>query len=505
MTGLKRVRPGNLIRTAALSLAFAVTLVTCGCGGEGGLERYLQKLGLTASGGYSGEASSEPGASPGQGMWSPIQDGGDGTAGEQGLAEILRPEGSQGTEDALDREKVEEELDDLIGSLRRETGLEELEKARQTLGNGGVGTDADTVYSDNAAQRKRSAIGLTAVGINTIMESQTGLYAYEHLNNDGKILYAELYQILTNHGEDIPISTLDEKTLDIVFSFVMADHPEIFYTDGYSFVRYSKNGLLVKLSFGGIYTCSLEEQQRIQTEINEYAEKCFSTLPQGAGEYDTVKHVYEYIVNNTEYDPQAKFNQDIRSVFLYGRSVCQGYAKATQYLLNSRHIEATLVTGSANGGGHAWVLALVEGSYTYIDTTWGDASYQLINGDGATYERFPMINYSYLCVTTQELLRTHTISDTLPVPVCTDMSCNYYVRENEYFISVDMDKVGELFKRRYADGSNNVTMKCSTAGVYNEMIDRLITHQEVFAFLQGANDTVAYTCFDGQYTVVIWI
>ena len=50
---------------------------------------------------------------------------------------------------------------------------------------------------------------------------------------------------------------------------------------------------------------------------------------------------------NVEYQMGTEQNQNIISVFLNKKTVCQGYANATQYLLTLLGIPAVVVTGTA--------------------------------------------------------------------------------------------------------------------------------------------------------------
>ncbi|WP_026497222.1 transglutaminase domain-containing protein [Butyrivibrio sp. WCD3002] len=403
----------------------------------------------------------------------------------------------------LDIDKVNKSIDDLIARLEEETGRTNRSEKTEAPAEG-KGKDATTYYSDTYQNAQRASIGILDSDIDVLKESQRGKYAFEHLTDEGKTLYCELLAIIQHRAEDVVISTLDEETLDVVCNFVLADHPEIFYMDGYTFTRYTIGGTLKKLSFTGNYIYSADEIAHRQAQIDEYSDKCLAGVPVGGDDYSKVKYVYDYLITNTEYDSSAPDNQNICSVFISGRSVCQGYAKATQYLLDKLSIPATLVTGKVNDVWHAWNLIYADGEYTYVDTTWGDSSYQRIES-GDNSQKMPLINYTYLCCTTQDIKKTHVISETLPMPECTSMKNNYYVREGEYFTECDMNAVGELFARRYADGSNNVTIKCSTEPVYNDIKGKLFDAQQVFGFMDGSNNTVSYTTFDDQYILIIWL
>ncbi|MCR4904300.1 MAG: hypothetical protein K6A23_15685 [Butyrivibrio sp.] len=337
-----------------------------------------------------------------------------------------------------------------------------------------------------------------------------GLYAYEQLDDEGKNLYTEIYSVLTSLGEDVVVSTLDKGDIKTAFNYCMADHPEIFYVTGYTYKEYTLGDEIQKISFSGTYTYNESEIKNRQNKIDSYVAACLAGIDSNADQYSKVKYVYEYIINSTDYVADAEDNQNICSVFINNKSVCQGYAKAAQYLLNKLGIESVLVTGtvqdsSGSWGGHAWNLVNIDGQYYYVDTTWGDASYQTQSGDIGDNQRIPTINYFYLNVTTDELSKTHRISNELPMPECTSMVANYYVKEDEYFESCDADSIKALFDRRLSDGSNNVTIKCSSADVYQEIYDMLVTDRGIFDYLNGEDHEISYTMFKNQNTMIFWL
>lgn len=341
-----------------------------------------------------------------------------------------------------------------------------------------------------------------------LRSEETASFYYSRLTEDEQTLYGEILYILQECAEDVQITTSDANRIDKVFRCVMNDHPEIFYVEGYNVTRYTLGDEVRMLTFSGTYSMTQETIEANQTKIDSYVNQCFQNLPSGdASEYEIVKYIYEYVIEHTEYDAQSLNNQNICSVFIQNRSVCQGYAKATQYLLQQAGLESTLVMGTVqNGEGHAWNLVCLQGEYYFVDTTWGDASYQMVEGSSQVTSSFiPPINYDYLCVTSQQLEKTHKIDAVVPIPECTSMRDNYYVREGLYFEALDKDKIEEVFERAYETGSSYVTLKCSSREIYEEIRTFLIEDQAIFRYLSGNTGTVSYAENTEQLDLSFWL
>ena len=299
---------------------------------------------------------------------------------------------------------------------------------------------------------------------------------------------------------------MDEQDIDKVFQCVLIDHPEIFYTTGYTYTKYSRGEKTVGIDFAGTYDQTKEEAVARAEAIRSVTAEWLSGMEEAASEYDKVKAVYEAVIFSTNYDLSAADNQNIASVFLGGASVCQGYAKATQYLLNHLGVMCTLVQGTVDTGeAHAWNLVQVDGDYYYVDTTWGDASYRMENG--SEQRSLPEINYDYLCVTTEDLLRTHRIEAVIPMPECTATEANYYVREGSYFTSYDHEQMQAVFDRAIEGGRTEVTIKCADELCYQEICHALIDEQEIFSYMQiqGNSNTVTYAQNGKQLSLTFWV
>lgn len=340
---------------------------------------------------------------------------------------------------------------------------------------------------------------------NALRDAQKNCYAFGRLGEEEQDLYLEILDALLYYRENVRLSTCDKELLSRIFQCVLNDHPEIFYVDGYTYTEYTLGTLLKKITFTGSYNISREEAEQKQVRIDGYVNQCLAGMPEDADEYEKVKYIYEYLIHHTDYDASARDSQNICSVFLEKKSVCQGYAKATQYLLNRAGIDATLVLGRVIGGeGHAWNLVKIDGQYYYVDTTWGDASYQAV---GSSYPagKIPTINYDYLCVTTEQMEQTHTFDNVVELPDCTATDANYYVREGAYFEEWDEERIAAVFDESYRRGEAYVTLKCAGASVYQKMRGMLIGEQEIFRYLDCRGGSVSYVENEKQYSLSFWL
>lgn len=344
----------------------------------------------------------------------------------------------------------------------------------------------------------------------SLLEEGGSRFAYESLGEQEQIWYGEIEQALGEMADTVKLSTepieqgLDEQDIDRIFQCVLIDHPEIFYTTGYTYTKYSRGDRTVGIDFAGTYSLSREEAVEKAEEIRGRASEWLADIPEDASEYDKVKAVYEKIIFSTNYDLDASDNQNIASVFLGNSSVCQGYAKATQYLLNHLGVMCTLVQGTVDTGeAHAWNLVRVDGDYYYVDTTWGDASYRMEDGSGQ--EELPEINYDYLCVTTQDLLRTHRIESVVNMPECTATQANYYVREGAYFTAYDAEQMQSIFDRAWESGRTEITLKCADEECYREICGVLIDEQEIFSYMPENSGTIAYAQNGKQLSLTFWV
>ena len=321
-------------------------------------------------------------------------------------------------------------------------------------------------------------------------------YAYELLTDAEKAFYTTLYQAYMNYEAeltDLP-EWLTEELLKRISTYVLRDHPEIFWNRGnYRYHSDADTGRVTKLEPG--YCMSRSEAEQRSAQIDEAVSGFLSGVTAGMSDYDAALAVYRNIIDLVDYDSlslesaenEAPNDQpdDLRSiygVFVNKKAVCSGYAKATQYLLNRLGIECVYVSGTGRQERHAWNLLNLEGNYYHMDTTWDDHS-NTKEGVDSSRE----ITYDYFCVTTKDILRDHAPDDTLPLPECTATRCNYYYRNGLVLTSFNFAAVRALFKDNVARGNCTVALRAKDDAVYDAAYDSLITHKTIGDIIRYLN------------------
>lgn len=343
-------------------------------------------------------------------------------------------------------------------------------------------------------------------------EESHSTYAYECLSEVQKIWYEDINTMLAGRSDrEVVLSKsgfengLGETDIDLIFQSVLIDHPEYFYVDGYEYSVYSSLGKLVGIEVKGNYSLTLDECMQRKSQMDRVVEDCLAKAPVEGSDYEKIKYVYETIIYGTEYYMEAEDNQNIYSVLVGQASVCQGYAKATQYLLNLLGVECTLVYGTVNEGeGHTWNLVKAEDNYYYVDTTWGDASYLADIGEKKE-AKLPDINYDYLCINSRQLMNTHKVEHLLELPACDVMECNYYVKEGCLFESYNEEQLKREINEALQEQRGYLTVKCENTEIYAVLVQELIANQKIFDYFQENCETVAYIENEQQLSLTFWM
>lgn len=297
-------------------------------------------------------------------------------------------------------------------------------------------------------------------------------YGYNSLDEEAQKVYRQLAAGIENFQEEIPVDSTSQEQLEKVMRVLIADHPEYFWTDGTSSYTYQElpGGRAWNMEVRPEYQVGSQEAQTLKAQIEAKADQWIQGAPEGDA-YEKIKYVYETLIDQVEYQENSPQNQNIRSVFLEGKTVCMGYSKAAQYLLNRMGIFCTLVIGTVTGekpSSHAWNLVRIGEQYYYMDVTWGNPGYLNPVEDDA------YISYSYLCCNEETLAPTHVPDDTIPLPSCQDDSYNYYKNKGRWYDSFDWNQIYQVIQEDLVQGAEMTELRFAGQESYDLAAEALV-------------------------------
>ena len=91
------------------------------------------------------------------------------------------------------------------------------------------------------------------------------------------------------------------------------------------------------------------------------------------------------------------------------------------------------------------------------------------------------------------------------MPECVDKAANYYVREGALFTAYDKEQMKQLFARSLEQGKAEVTVKCTDAACFQEIMSALIDGQEIFDYFASDSGTIAYAHNEKQLSLTFWV
>lgn len=239
--------------------------------------------------------------------------------------------------------------------------------------------DEGRQVEDKEADSLKDSLPVGETGNDLTFDAEFYPY-YAMLEPGMQKIYRQIYaNIMKGNISFAPVTDVNVNQLKNVFEAVFNDHPELFWVEtGYS-CKYVQSGKCVEISLqyypiaNNLENAKAAFEGRAQTIIN------------GAREledvYEQEKYVHNAVMSLAEYDSGASMNQSAYSAMVEGRSVCAGYARAFQYIMQQMGIPCYYCTGYS-GEDHAWNIVKLSDDYYNVDVTWDDtvpATYDYFN------------------------------------------------------------------------------------------------------------------------------
>lgn len=213
------------------------------------------------------------------------------------------------------------------------------------------------------------------------------MYPYYHmLNEKMQHIYRQIYaNALAVNASFAPVESVNIAQLKNVFEAVCNDHPELFWLETSYSCKYRPSGQCVEMTLEYNRTAKALDQSKADFEAA--AKKILDGARNQSDEYEKEKYVHDELIKKADYAVSSSMNQSAYSALVNGDTVCAGYTRAFQYLMQQLGIPCYCCTGYS-GEEHAWNIVRVDGEYYNVDATWDDAdpvSYDYFNKTDADF------------------------------------------------------------------------------------------------------------------------
>lgn len=192
---------------------------------------------------------------------------------------------------------------------------------------------------------------------------------YAMLDTKGQHLYRQIFANANAfNGAFVPVEAVPVSEIKNVIMAVYNDHPELFWLNTAFVCKYDKNKICAELELE--FNITQEDFPETSAQFYNTVNTLLSQV-QNLSDYEKEKRVHDLLIDMIEYDKGADMNQSAYSALVEGKSVCAGYARAYQYLMQRLGIPCYYCTGFA-GEDHAWNIVALDDGYYNVDVTWDD-------------------------------------------------------------------------------------------------------------------------------------
>lgn len=207
------------------------------------------------------------------------------------------------------------------------------------------------------------------------------------------------------------------------------------YTASYKVVK-SKNKLMLTMNLtDGTRLLAAHRSPNLESQLSSREKKALriarnivSKCVVKGSDFDTIVKLHDYLIH--EYVSDISGARDACSLLIDGRGNCWAYTVAMHLLLQMGGIPAHIVTGSANGGPHAWnIVQLNNGEWYHIDTTWDDPIVR--NHGGGNIE-----SHKFFLLCDEHMGLDHSWNRAV-FPKSGHSHASYFKRRNIYFTSYE--------------------------------------------------------------------
>lgn len=322
---------------------------------------------------------------------------------------------------------------------------------------------------------------------------------YNNLSEKEKAVYTAIYRGALKQEDKIELPyEIDGDTYSRLYCMLEKQEPELFWLG--SSYYYSERVRTAQIISN---ETAAENYKNQAQELEEKADEIMAGLPQTVGDYEKALYIHDYIARSCVYEigEEEDGNSSAYSCLVKGEALCEGYAKAFDYLAERAGLECVVITGVTNDGeNHAWNQVRIDGEWYNVDLTWDDTDNEL------------EVVHTYFLQSDEVFGISHEADDNpvYPVPFeCSDEN-DYHKREELYSASDEETQL--ILIREISAGTEVIELKFASRELYDKFGDDYAEGDRIFDLLliyrntiSGDGMSISYTEYEEELCIALYI
>ena len=321
----------------------------------------------------------------------------------------------------------------------------------------------------SASAKESDSLYYGREALSTLDNADALLYAYDAIVSG---VEQSLEQIEVYNGRN-DISTDEIKT---VFDAYIRDRSDQFWIGN----RYTMSGTDdTVIYFIPEYVMSGDALTSAREKFDIAADSMLEGLDPSASDFEKELYLHDLLAKRTTYADE-KSAHNAYGAIVEGKAVCEGYAKALQYLLHRAGVRSFLAHGysvnptSGDYESHCWNIVRIDGKYYHVDPTWNDQDEQ--------------VYHAYFNLPTSSILADHALTPTAyPLPTCDSNDAMYFKVKGGLVESYSTQQMADRLK------DNQYSAGFYISGSMDTFLSWLRDSISVIGILSGADPIYNYS------------
>jgi hypothetical protein len=261
-------------------------------------------------------------------------------------------------------------------------------------------------------------------------------YYYTLFTKEEQADYLKLRRAVMNHEKRVEFTAAE-----VTEGFLTAAQRIMFENDSYTFDIASVNMKSSGYKTNGVYRASKYElvfeykmskanYMRAIAYTDKKVQQFLATLPEDANSTTKIMKAHDFIADSCVYDLEYENGYTAYAAIVYGRALCEGYAKAFEYICEEMGIPCVVAVGDSVGSnvGHAWNKVKIGKNWYNIDVTNDDLDDEFYGVNSKNY---------FLLADSEYTIANEIFYDEIEEPLATDTEHSYYEITNKVFATSD--------------------------------------------------------------------